>query len=222
MKWETVTLLTQQAHHSAQLYLQQLPWRVAKYHVYTIYQAGFSTKFSTVNWWLKTKFLKETFLTPSDNLFHIIHWEKNVGQLKLFVNNTLHRNSCMKMDSTTSTFSSVNPQAIFIHTTTCCVLEKCQLLLPDYWDDPQTSCRTSINLTNHADWHADQSKEGSGVGGGLCDGLWLFVHLQSISERVLSALACLLVERMVCLTAEMGWNKDRERLIKRKGNRFCL
>lgn len=39
---------------------------------------------------------------------------------------------------------------------------------------------------------------------GLGDGFWLFVYLQSISERVLSALACLLVERMVCLTAERG------------------
>lgn len=37
-----------------------------------------------------------------------------------------------------------------------------------------------------------------------------FVHLQSISERVLSALACLLVERMVWRTAERGCNKERE------------
>lgn len=36
------------------------------------------------------------------------------------------------------------------------------------------------------------------------------VHLQSISERVLSALACLLVERMVCRTAERGCNKESE------------
>lgn len=47
-----------------------------------------------------------------------------------------------------------------------------------------------------------------GVGLGLGDGFGLFVHLQSISERVLSALACLLEERMVCLTAERGWNKE--------------
>lgn len=46
---------------------------------------------------------------------------------------------------------------------------------------------------------------------GLGDGFGLFVHLQSISERVLSARACLLVERMVCLTAERGWNKERRR-----------
>ena len=46
---------------------------------------------------------------------------------------------------------------------------------------------------------------------GLSDGFGLFVHLQSISERVLSARACLLVERMVCLTAERGWNKERRR-----------
>lgn len=36
----------------------------------------------------------------------------------------------------------------------------------------------------------------------------LFVNLQLISERVLSALAFLLVERMVCLTAESGWENE--------------
>ena len=51
---------------------------------------------------------------------------------------------------------------------------------------------------------------GRGLALALAAGFGLFVHLQSISERVLSALACLLVERMVCLTAERGWNKERE------------
>lgn len=58
----------------------------------------------------------------------------------------------------------------------------------------------------------------AGGGGGLGDGFWLSVNLQLISERVLSALACLLVERMVCLTAERGWNKEAE--ISRWGKRF--
>lgn len=34
------------------------------------------------------------------------------------------------------------------------------------------------------------------------------MHLQSISERDLSDRACLLEERMVCLTAERGWNTE--------------
>lgn len=76
------------------------------------------------------------------------------------------------------------------------------------WDDPQTSCQTSIKLNSLAgQWHDWLVAERCVFG----DGFWLFVHLQFISERVLSALACLLVERMVCLTAERGWNKERRR-----------
>lgn len=36
------------------------------------------------------------------------------------------------------------------------------------------------------------------------------VYLQSISERVLSALACLLVERIVWRTADRGCNKESQ------------
>lgn len=44
-------------------------------------------------------------------------------------------------------------------------------------------------------------------GGGLKRPL---VYLQSISERVLSALACLLVERIVWRTADRGCNKESQ------------
>ena len=74
---------------------------------------------------------------------------------------------------------------------------------------PMSSSTAGGGGDGGGDWHTDQRQDGFtrvGVGGDCC------VHLQSISERVLSARACLLVERMVCLTAERGWNKrgDKE------------
>lgn len=107
------------------------------------------------------------------------------------------------MDSTTSTFSSVTPRAIFTHTTTCCGLEKCQPVLQDYG----MTLRQAAGPLSTYNARLTNDRTDSWQGGwSLCcgDGFGLFVYLQSISERVLSALACLLEERMVCLTAERG------------------
>ena len=92
------------------------------------------------------------------------------------------------MDFTKSTFSSVNPRVIFIHITTCGGFE----------DGPD--CAAGLQSDSQPDFcRLTNQRTDTLQGGGVC------VDLQSISERVLSARACLLVERIVCLTAERGW-----------------
>ncbi len=152
---------------------------------------------------------QETFMTPSDKLFHIIHWVKqNEGQLSCYLKITHYTEASWTLHYIHFLFRE-SPGYFYIH-------------YHMLW-----SGKVPASATGLAGWPPDKPPDlyqptqpgwpmtdrfmAGGVGLGLGDGFGLFVHLQSISERVLSALACLFVERMVCLTAERGWNKEWKR-----------
>lgn len=126
---------------------------------------------------------------------------------------SLHYHTAQKLHG--HTFSSVNPRAIFTNTATCCGSGNVPALSGlAGMSLRQAAGPLCLSVSVGTDMLTSDRTDSWQEGVFFC---FLLVHLQSISERVLSALACLLVDRMVCLTPERGWNKQ---MVQVKENRF--
>lgn len=126
---------------------------------------------------------------------------------------SLHYHTAQKLHG--HTFSTVNPRAIFTNTATCCGSGNVPALSGlAGMSLRQAAGPLCLSVSVGTDMLTSDRTDSWQEGVFFC---FLLVHLQSISERVLSALACLLVDRMVCLTPERGWNKQ---MVQVKENRF--